>query len=83
MSSDIRVVHTSNHWQWPDVWLDAWVECCDKALANFLLAAEFGTEEDARVFLDQFKRAKKCAIENIQDRQQQGQPDDFRHFSDR
>lgn len=53
---------------WEKIWLEAWLECCDKSLANFVLTVEFGEVKDARVFLGQFKRAKQCAIENMRDR---------------
>ncbi len=53
---------------WGIIWLEAWIECCDKSLANFLLAVEFGTEKDAHIFFEQFKRAKQCAIENMKDK---------------
>ena len=53
---------------WGLIWLEAWIECCDKSLANFLLAVEFGTKEDVDTFLAQFKRAKQCAVENLKDR---------------
>lgn len=53
---------------WNDIWLEAWLVCCDKSLANFLLMAEFGCKEDAIVFLEQFRQAKKYAVENLQAR---------------
>lgn len=59
------MIHEDN---WGLIWLESWIECCNKSLANFLLAAEFGTKEDAHTFLAQFKRAKQCAVENMKDR---------------
>lgn len=53
---------------WSLIWLESWLMCCDKALANFLLTAEYGSSNDVQVFLVQFKKAKQCAIENMKDR---------------
>lgn len=52
---------------WELIWLENWLECCEKALANFLLTAEFGNEADARQFFLQFKRAKTLAVENMKE----------------
>ncbi|MBD2076254.1 hypothetical protein H6F86_20705 [Phormidium sp. FACHB-592] len=49
------------------IWLEAWLSCCDNALANFLLTAEFGSVADAHYFLRCFKRAKTAAIESLKE----------------
>lgn len=50
------------------IWLESWLVCCDNSLANFLLCSEFGSDQDSRSFLAQFKRAKQSAVQNMKDR---------------
>lgn len=53
---------------WGLIWLEAWLSCCNKALDNFLLTAEYGEEGDARLFLKQFVNANCLAKSNMLER---------------